>query len=75
MNHNDTGTGNLTGWGAWQSIGAATSHTIRGLSNGKEYRFKLRAVNAHGNSKPAPWYQEVNRHGLSRLPEHHRRRR
>ena len=60
VNHNDTGTGNLTGWGSWQSISRTTSHTIRGLTNGKEYRFKLRAVNAHGASKPAPasspWY-------------------
>ena len=47
-------------WGDWKSISAANSHTVTGLENGKEYRFKLRAVNAGGVSKPgpqsAPWY-------------------
>ena len=60
VNHNATATGNLSGWGSWQSIANATSHTVTGLSNGKEYRYKLRAVNAGGASKPgpqsAPWY-------------------
>ena len=46
------------GWGAWTSIagsGASTvSHTVEGLTNGKEYRFKLRAVNASGESDAAP---------------------
>ena len=57
VNHNDTATGNLSGWGSWQSIADSdadtTSHTITGLTNGKEYRYKLRAVNATGASKPA----------------------
>ena len=64
VNHNDTGTGNLSGWGSWQSIADSdadsTSHTVTGLTNGKDYRFKLRAVSAGGASKPAPrsapWY-------------------
>ena len=64
VNHNDTATGNLSGWGAWTAIASSdadtTSHTITGLTNGKEYRYKLRAVNAGGSSKPAPqsapWY-------------------
>ena len=60
VNHNDTGTGKLTGWGQWQSIANTTSHTISGLTAGKEYRFKIRAVNLGGTSKPAPaaapWY-------------------
>ena len=64
VNHNDTGTGNLSGWGAWQSIAnsgaATTSHAISGLTNGREYRYHLRAVNAAGNSasapNAAPWY-------------------
>ena len=64
VNHNDTATGNLSGWGSWQSIASSdadtTAHTVTGLSNGKEYRFKLRAINAGGASKPgpqsAPWY-------------------
>ena len=47
-------------WGDWTAISAANSHTVTGLTNGKEYRFKLRAVNATGASKPgpqsAPWY-------------------
>ena len=64
VNHNDTATGNLSGWGSWQSIASSdadtTSYTVSGLTNGKEYRFKLRAVNSGGASKPAPqsapWY-------------------
>ena len=60
VNHNDTATGNLSGWSSWQSIANGTSYTVTGLTNGKEYRFKLRAVNAGGGSKPAPqsapWY-------------------
>ena len=64
VNHNDTGTGNFSGWGAWQSIAnsgaATTSHAISGLTNGREYRYHLRAVNAAGNSaaapNAAPWY-------------------
>ena len=47
-------------WGDWTAISAANSHTVTGLENGTEYRFKLRAVNAGGASKPgpqsAPWY-------------------
>ena len=47
-------------WGEWTAISAANSHTVTGLDNGTEYRFKLRAVNAGGASKPgpqsAPWY-------------------
>ena len=51
-------------WGAWTAIASGdadtTSHTVTGLTNGTEYRFKLRAVNAGGVSKPAPqsspWY-------------------
>ena len=40
-------------WGAWADIsgsGAATTgHTVSSLSNGTEYRFRIRAVNAQGN--------------------------
>ena len=64
VNHNDTGTGNMSGWGSWQSIADSdadsTSHTVAALTNGKEYRYHLRAVNTGGVSKPAPqfapWY-------------------
>ena len=64
VNHNDTATGNLSGWGAWQPIAgsgaATTAHTITGLTSGREYRFRLRALNADGVSKAAPsaypWY-------------------
>ena len=52
------------GWGSWTAIpgsGSATrSHALTGLTNGTEYRFKLRAVNVSGAGKPgpnaAPWY-------------------
>ena len=58
LNHNDTSTGNLSGWSAWQGIAGSaastTSHTFTGLTNGTEQRFKLRAVNAAGNSGVAP---------------------
>ena len=66
VNHNDTGTGRLTGW-QWTAIpnsgASTTSHTITGHTFGKEYRYKIRAVNLGGNSKPAPaaapWYLSV----------------
>ena len=47
-------------WGAWQSIPSGTSYTVDSLTNGTEYRFKVRAVNAVGSSGAAPggspWY-------------------
>ena len=58
VNHNDTSTGNLSGWGPWTAISgsdsATTSHTFTGLTNGREYRYHLRAVNSAGNSTAAP---------------------
>ncbi len=64
VNHNDTSTGNLSGWGAWTAVSGSdsttTSHSLTGLANGAEYRFKIRAVNLGSGSKPAPaaapWY-------------------
>ena len=64
VNHNDTNTGNFSGWSAWQSISGSdsetTSHTLSGLTNGREYRFHVRAVNAGGPGtgapNAAPWY-------------------
>ena len=42
VNHNDTGTGDFSGWGPWTAIpdsGAnTTSHSFSGLNNGSEYR-------------------------------------
>ena len=58
VNHNDTGTGNLSGWSAWTPIpgsdASTTSHTFSGLTNGREYRYHVRAVNAAGDSPAAP---------------------
>ena len=58
VNHNDTSSGNLSGWGPWTAIAgsdsATTSHTFTGLTNGREYRYHLRAVNSAGNSTAAP---------------------
>ena len=64
VNHNDTSTGKFTGWSSWQSIAGsdadAVSHIFTGLTNGKEYRYHLRAVNAQGAGGGAPsshpWY-------------------
>ena len=75
VNHNDTGTGNLSGWGAWQSIGGnadTTSYTINGLTNGREYRYRLRAVNASGAGQQAPnthpWFVVATPQGLAPEP-------
>ena len=58
VNHNNTGTGNLTGWSQWTAIpgsnASTTSHTLSGLAGGREYRYHLRAVNAQGASVGAP---------------------
>ena len=58
VNHNNTGTGNLTGWSPWTAIpgsnASTTSHTLSGLAGGREYRYHLRAVNAQGASVGAP---------------------
>ena len=65
VNHNDTSTGNLSGWGPWTNIpnsgSSTTSYTHTGLTNGREYRYHLRAVNDNGPSVGAPdfgppWY-------------------
>ena len=52
------------GWSAWKSVSGSDAstiaHTVTELTNGTEYRFKVRAVNHGGNSTPAPttdpWY-------------------
>ena len=64
VNHNDTSTGRLSGWGSWQEMDGSgpetVSHSIGGLTNGCEYRFRMRASNAAGTSALAPtaypWY-------------------
>ena len=51
-------------WGQWTAVpgsgAATTSHTLTGLDNGVEHRFKIRAVNAAGASpatpRAYPWY-------------------
>ena len=58
VNHNDTSTGNLSGWSPWTQIAGSdaktVSHVIGGLTNGREYRYHLRAVNSVGASAGAP---------------------
>ena len=47
------------GWSDWTAVeGSATAVTVTGLTNGTEYRFKIRALNAGGAGKPSgpPWY-------------------
>ena len=64
VNHNDTDNGNLTGWSDWTAISGSgastTSHIFTGLTNEKEYRYRLRAVSTakNGATAPAaaPWY-------------------
>ena len=64
VNHNDTSTGNLSGWSPWTQIAGSdastVSHVIGGLTNGREYRYHLRAVNSVGASagapNAAPWF-------------------
>ncbi len=64
VNHNATGTGGFTGWSSWQSISGSgagtTSYTITGLTNGKVYRYHVRAVSASGEGgaapNAAPWF-------------------
>ena len=45
VNHNDTSTGNLSGWTPWATVPGSgpstTSHTFSGLTNGREYRYHL----------------------------------
>ena len=58
LNHNDTSTGRFSGWGPWTAIGGSgagtVGHVFTGLANGREYRFRLRAVNARGAGDAAP---------------------
>ena len=81
VNHNATGTGNLSGWSPWKDIpnsdSATTSHAFTGLTNGSEYRYKIRAVTeiGEGNDAPStpaptgsPWYVSATPQGAEPLP-------
>ena len=54
----------IVAWGEWTAIANSdadtTSHSVMGLSNGTEYRSKLRSVNVGETGKPgpqsAPWH-------------------
>ena len=67
VNHNATESGKLTSWGDWTAIDDSgsdtTSHVVNGLTNGREYRFRLRAQNEAGAGAKAPvadpWYVSV----------------
>ena len=70
VNHNATDTGNFSGWGEWQGIegsgATTTAHALADLTNGREYRYQLRAVNADGAGPPAPdaepWFVSATPH-------------
>ena len=46
------------GWGEWVVVPGSgtgrTGFTVEGLTNGTEYRFKVRGVNANGPARPRP---------------------
>ena len=50
-------------FGTWRSAGLETSYRVDGLTNGTEYTFEVRAVNAHGDggaaSAPGTPSQEI----------------
>ena len=64
-------------WSAWTDIAGSTRVTTSfdksGLTNGTEYRFKLRAVNGHGASLPAPgrapWYVAATPNDGANIPK------
>ena len=64
------------GWGPWTRVsgsdGETTSFTVDNLFNGIEYRFKIRAVNANGESDPAPtdrpWFVTATPEAPPKLP-------
>ena len=76
VNHTNTGTGNLSGWSQETKIpgsdSSTTSHTFTGLTNGKEYRYRILAVSANGQSKPgpgaAPYYLSATPQGAEPPP-------
>ena len=40
-------------WSDWAATSSMTGHTVTGLTNGKEYTFEVRAMNAAGNGPAA----------------------
>ena len=74
VNHNATPSGRMSGWGnVWHTLpnsnATTTSHTFSGLSLDREYRYRLRAVDAVGPSpkapNAAPWYASATMPGPS----------
>ena len=58
-------------FGAWRSVGLETSYRVEGLTNGAEYEFEVRGVNAHGAgetaSAPGTPSQEIT--GIPNAPQ------
>ena len=57
-----------TYWEKAPGIVNGTTHTVKGLEEGKKYKFRVKAANVYGNSEPAELANSVlakNPFGLS----------